>query len=370
MRASYLRPSASAAWSLCAGYAAINDALGTNSEADDTDNEVREDGTACHWLAQKQWVGFSLQPGSLAPNGRELTDEMFSAVEDYHAVLRSWPAPPVLEQQLTISAVMPFIQDGTPDAYAVHRESSTLYLADLKFGFRPVDVWRNTQLTIYAWTLLALTGCRNAVLVIVQPRCPHHDGITRTWRTNVDELRPIAEWLCERAALALADNPVCTPSPACRNCAAAHACKTLQASGMGGAETAYDAVPHILTPPELGYELTKLLAAQEHIEHRINGLSAQAESLHKRGTSVPGFTMGRASTRYRWREGTQVLLQRLGELLGVPVMAEPKLLSPAKLRNAFPPALDVQTLYAERPTGELRLKPTDPNEALRAFSNR
>lgn len=369
MIASYLRPSAAAAWAYCAGYASLNDAIGTNSEPDE-DNEVREDGTACHWLAKEIWDGSRLVSGGIAPNGRELTDEMFSAVEDYHGVLRSWPAAPVLEQTITVSTAMPFIQDGTPDAYAIDRSTSTLYLADLKFGFRPVDVWRNLQLTIYAWTLLALSGCRNAVLTIVQPRCPHPDGPVRTWRTNVDELRPLAVWLCERAAAALAPNPVCTPNPACRNCAAAHACKSLQAAGLAGLETAYDSIPHILTPAELGYELSKLLAAQERIEHRITGLNAQGESLHKRGTAVPGFTLDRVATRWRWREGAEQALQRLGSMLGVSVMAEPKLRSPAQLRNLFPAALDVQSLYAERPTGELRLKATDPNEAIKAFTTR
>lgn len=368
-RALYLRPSASSAWSRCAGYAALNAKVGTDSETDD-DNEVREDGLACHWLAYATWTGACPVDSSLAPNGRELTEEMFSAVEDYHAVLRSWPAPVVLEQLVPVSSVMPNIQDGTPDAYAVHRESSTLYLADLKYGFRPVEVWRNTQLIIYAWTLMALSGCRKAELVIVQPRCPHRNGTVRTWRTTVDELRPLAEWLIERAAAALADNPQCTPNPSCRNCAASAACSTLQAAALDAVEIAYDATPHILTPVEVGYELTKLYAAQAHIDNRINGLSTQAESLHKKGSSVPGFTLERAATRWRWREGAEPVLQQLGMLLGVPVFAEPKLRSPAQLRNAFPPALDVQSLYAERPTGELRLKATDPNEAIKAFTQR
>ena len=370
MIAFYLRPSAAAAWSCCAGYAALNHALGTASTPDE-DNEVREDGIACHWLAKEVRNGEQHKSGDLAPNGRELTDEMFSAVSDYHAVLDSWlPAEVIVEQTITVSAVMPYIQNGTPDAYAIDYANRTLYLADLKFGFRPVEVWRNLQLVIYAWTLMAMSGCTQACLVIVQPRCPHRDGTVRTWHVSIDDLRPLAAWLCERAALALAPNPQCVPNPACRNCAGAHACRALQSAGLGATETAYDAVPLHLTPAELGYELTKLQAAAIHIEHRMNGLSAQAESLHKRGNAVPGFTLERAATRWRWREGAESALQQLGELFNLTVMADPKLRSPSQLRNVFPPVLDVESLYAERPTGELRLKPTDPNEAIKAFTTR
>jgi hypothetical protein len=372
MRALYLRPSAAAVWSACLGYAALNDRLGTGSEPDDGDNEVREDGLACHWLAWQTWG--PLEPGipepavgMTAPNGRELTEEMFSAVDDYHAVLRSWPAPARLEVKIVVSAVLKAIQDGTPDAHAIH--GKTLYLADLKFGFRPVEVWRNLQLSIYAWVLMALSGCTHAVLTIVQPRAVHPDGPVRHWHCTLDDLRPIVTWLGERALLALEGDPPCTVNPGCGDCKAAHACRTLAAAGGLAAETAYGAVPHELTPVELGYELTKLMAAAEHLSYRINGLQAQGEALNKRSVKIPGFSMQRTATRWRWREGAVPHLQRLGEVLGVEVMAEPKVLSPAKLRNSFP-GVDVQSMYAERPAGELQLKPTDPLEAVRAFTKR
>ena len=53
-RQAYLRPSSAAIWSKCHGYAALNAALGTEY-VEETDNEIREDGTACHWLAAEGW---------------------------------------------------------------------------------------------------------------------------------------------------------------------------------------------------------------------------------------------------------------------------------------------------------------------------
>ena len=56
---------------------------------------------------------------------------------------------------------------------------------------------------------------------------------------------------------------------------------------------------------------------------------------------------------------------RLGEMFGVEVTAPAELKSVAKLRNAFP--VDVQAMYAEKPTGELTLRMVEPHEIEKAF---
>ena len=98
-RQAYLRPSSAAIWSKCHGYAALNAALGTEY-VEETDNEIREDGTACHWLAAELWEGRSVTPGTLSPNGREITEEMLYAVDDYHVLLRSWNATDITIEKL------------------------------------------------------------------------------------------------------------------------------------------------------------------------------------------------------------------------------------------------------------------------------
>jgi hypothetical protein len=365
----YLRPSAAAVWSKCAGYAALNASLGT-TPSDEADNEVREDGTACHWLAAELWTGHQHSAGGLSPNNRELTDEMFRGVDEYHDVLRSWNVLHThIEQTIHVSQFFPGIADGTPDAWAC--DGDTLFVADFKYGFRPVEVWRNAQLIVYAYTLLCILNRsghlpQRVQLTICQPRCPHRDGTTRTWVTDVQELGELAAWYAARAQDCYAPNPPCTVNPGCLNCPAAHACRTLQAAALGAAEVSYDATPFELNEQQLGYELSKLMQAQRHLEHRISGLSAQAESLLRRGQRIPGFEMGRMATRWRWRPGTEQLVVRLGEMFNVDVMMPAKVKSVAKLRNAFP--IDVQAMYGDKPVGELKLVMSDPNEAAKRFS--
>lgn len=369
-RQAYLRPSSAATWSKCAGYAALNAALGTTYQ-EDADNDIREDGIACHWLAAELWTARRVAPGALSPNGREITEEMLLAVSDYHDGLRPWCQ--YVEQTIPVSRFFPGVSDGTPDAWGHDPFAGTVDVADLKYGFNPVDVWNNLQLAIYLWTLVCLLreqGYHPTRLRahIFQPRIPHRDSVWRTWETTPDELEVLVNWLRDRAMACYAPVPDCTVNPGCGNCPAAFACRTLQAAGGAGMDTAYDATPFELDAPQLGYELSKLMRAQSHIENRINGLSTQAESLLRRGQRIPGFELGRAGTRWRWRQGAEQLVQRLGELFDVPVMQEPKVMSVAKLRNAFP--VDVQAMYAEKPAGELKLRTSDPDEAIRQFHKR
>lgn len=368
-RQAYLRPSSAGIWSKCAGYAALNAALGTEY-VEETDNEVREDGTACHWLAAELWEDRPHIVGDLSPNNRELTEEMFLAVREYHALLQGWSGTPTLEQLIPVSRFFPGVADGTPDAWAYDTALDLLDVADLKFGFRPVEVWRNAQLIIYAWTLVCLLADQGHApqrvrMTIFQPRCPHRDGTTRTWIVGVRELAELAAELAAAAQECYAPAPQCKVNPGCRNCTAAYGCRTLQAAGLGAAEVSYDATPFVLNEAQLGYELSKLVQAQQYLEHRITGLSTQAESLIRRGQRVPGFELGRGRTHWRWRPGADVLVKRLGELFGVEVMQEPKVKSVAQLRNSFP--IPVQDLYAFKPDGEMKLRPIDPNEAIKRF---
>lgn len=375
-RQQYIRPSGAGTWSSCAGYPALNAALGSEC-VEETDNEVREDGIACHWLAAELWNGAVIAPDTLAPNGRELTEEMFAAVAEYHDKLREWPVAPgwiVIEQPVPSSQYFPGVTNGTPDVWGYDDRRSKLYLADLKFGYRLVDVWHNKQLIIYAVTLIRWlrdTGriphpVQEVELAIYQPRQAHRDGYWRTWKPTVTELMELAAQLQADALACYAPNPLCTVNPGCGNCMGASTCVTLQAAAGRGAEVSYDATPFVLTEQQLAYELTKLRTAAKHLDHRITGLETQAESLLRKGKRIPGYEMGRKATRWRWREGASAHLRRLGELLGVDVMQEPKEKTVAQLRNAFP-GIDVQTLYAEKPTGELKLVQSDPNEALKRF---
>lgn len=337
---------------------------------DEADTEVAEDGTACHWLAAETWCGRLYEEGALSPNGRVLTEEMFDAVEMYLGVLREWPnVVPVCEQQIPIDRILQGMR-GTPDAWAYDPSTKTLYVADLKFGFRFVEVWDNWQLICYACGLLDLLRLSwedtRIVFTIVQPRAHHREGPIRKWVTSASAIKPFVDQLIYAAHTAT----LYIPNPGCFDCAGRHACSAFQNAAMRACEIAYGGgSTHELSPAALGKELTVLKDARKKIEGRISGLEVAAEDLIRKGKVVPGWTMSATYARETWREGSDEQLRTLAEkFFGGAVVTKPaKLLPPSQARKVLPAS--IVAIFAHKPSTGARLTKQDPLEARKAFDN-
>lgn len=354
---------------MCLGYVAMCAAYPENPE--EGSHEVREDGTACHWLAKELWDMVNHSEGELSPNNRLLTDEMFKACATYHDVLRSWPnVVPVLEQTLPMGFVYPNME-GTPDAFAYNPSINTLWVADLKFGFRSVEVWKNLQLILYAAAVIKQLGIegRNPriVLTVVQPRDYSRDGDVRTWETNWTELQPIVDWLSEQAHATMGPNPMCTSGPQCWDCPGRGACKSAQQSAMMGVEFTYGSTPHDLSVEALGAEAARLYDAEQRMEARKTGLYMQIENLLSRGISVPFHEMRESRTRRYIPAENLEKLKALAPLFNTTAVEE-KPRSMAALDASFPKELIA--MYSRRPKGTLKVGRINPKDAERKFSKR
>lgn len=334
---------------------------------EEADTEVTEDGTACHWLAAETWEHRFQQEGTLAPNGRVLTEEMFDAVDLYHNVLRAWPGViAVCEKYVPIPRIMQGF-GGTPDAWAYNPDTKTLYIADLKFGFRFVEVWDNLQLICYACGLIDMLGLdwndTNIVFTIVQPRARHRDGPVRSWKTTANDILPFVMMLAQAAASATQY----TPNPGCFDCPGRHVCMAYQNAAMRALEVSYGGGDtHELEPAALGAELRLLKDAAKKLEGRISGLEVQAESLLRKGTPVPGWVLSATFARETWREGADVQLLTLAEkFYNVTITKPPKLITPNQARQLLPK--DIVAMYAHKPSTGVRLTKADPYEARKAF---
>ena len=334
---------------------------------DEADNEVCEDGTACHWLASEVWEKRFPQVDTLSPNGRVITDEMFDAVDIYHDVLRSWEGVAVVcEKYVPIPRILQGF-GGTPDAWAYHPGKKRLYIADLKFGFRFVEVWENWQLICYACGLLDLLQLDDTEVtvefVIVQPRCSHRDGPVRKWCVKASDLRAHINTLIAAATRATQY----VPNPGCGDCPGRHACVALQNSALTALEVAYGGTPHELEPAALGDELRRLRNAAKKMDARITGLEAQADSLLRSGTAIPGWALTASFARETWREGTENEVLTLGSLMGVNVAKPMRAVTPNQARKLLP--ANIVAMYAVKPSTGVKLTPQDPYEAQKAFAN-
>lgn len=366
-RALYLRPSAAATWIVCHGYAAMRAAY--PEAPDEADNDVREDGIACHWLAAELFHGRYPALNSLSPNNRTLTEEMFDAADEYLNVINNWPGvAPVVEHPVACDIIHDHMQ-GTPDAWAYNPTLRTLYVADLKFGFRFVEVWENWQLICYVWAIIDLLNLADTdtmvQMTIVQPRSTHHEGPVRTWRIRASDLRAQLNILQHAAQLAMGETPDCTPNPGCGDCPARHACVALQNSALRALETSYEGIPLELSAAAVGDELRRLKEAEKRLEARITGLTAQAEALLRAGTTVPWWSLEGTYARERWRDGMDQQVLAIGKYFDCDVAKPVQPLSPAQARKVLP--ADVVAAFSHKPSTGVRLTKVDPFAARKKF---
>jgi len=365
----YVRPSAAANLLRCFGYAQLNALVGAPFEDENEDTEVREDGTACHWLAEQRLTDVKHPSGTVSPNARVITDEMQGAVDEYVRIMgdgEHW----VIEEKAPVSTVIAGMQDGTPDAWSFNSHTMTLTILDLKFGYRFVDAYENIQLTIYALTIifavLKLTPDNVKVrLGIFQPRAPNHMGALRWWSPTPTKLYEMHAMIVAGVWQCLQPNALCTPHPGCKTCPAAHACHALRMAASRDTEVAYAPVPAILDNERLGYELSIRHAAAKMLESQIAGLETQAEHALRHGERVSGYELGPRRTLWRWKEGAAQLVAALAASLKIEAV-EVKTKSVAQLRALLPK--EVVELYAEKPNGGFVLKPIDPKDAERRFN--
>lgn len=377
-RAQYLRPSGAARWSKCLGAAALAEKAGVAAPLVDyeeiADNTVREDGTACHWVASEVSEARHPPLDSFSPNARPITEEMFDAVDVYHGVIYGWPnVDPVIEKPVPSGLVIPGTADGTPDAWAYNPTTRTLYVADLKFGFRFVEVWWNDQLIIYAAGICLLLGIAlsdvTVVFTIVQPRSFHREGVVREWSMAGRDLLPRINELRIAAAGNHADNPMCTAGSWCHDCPARHVCNTLAADSMLSLELSYDSTPLVLTPEQAGIELKRLEDAQHRLEGRITGLQATVESFIRNKQQVPGWMMGQKEGRLAWVEGAAERLPALAKLFKVDdAFNPPKPRTPTQLKSKFPQS--VMDTLAQRTRSSLQLMRIGKHDIAKQFKQR
>lgn len=369
----FLRPSGAATWVVCFGYVAMRAAYPEQPE--EADHEVREDGTAAHWLASEIWEGRYPAVDSYSPNHRVLDDFMFDAVDEYHNVLRSWPVGEVYVERSVDCSVIYAGMKGTPDAWAYDPVTRTLYIADFKYGFRFVEVWENWQLICYVAALIALLFPNDAGLhdqtitvemVIVQPRSNHRDGPIRKWRVKASDLRAYINKLIHAAEMAMRPDPQCTPNPGCGDCAGRHACMALQNSALAALETSYSGLPLELSAAAAGDELRRLKEAEKRIEARITGLEAQVESMIRKGTVVPHWSLVPTFARESWIEGAESQVMTLATYYNASVVKPPKLATPNQVRKLLPASLVAP--FVHKPSTGVKLAKQDPYEAKKKFS--
>jgi hypothetical protein len=232
--------------------------------------------------------------GRTHANGWFITEQMAADVQLYVDLIKRRGGVIMAEEQVALYSTAAVYIGGTLDASSMMlNDTGLLYVDDLKYGYRIVEVRKNPQLIIYgaakAMKLIREGHKVNRVqLAIYQPRAFHRDGIYRKWVISLDELWTAAQNVINAAERCAEPEPVATPGAHCDECPAAASCVAL-------AHTAYSLVTNVMsqhqrdmTAAELSKELHFIDEAERIVHARSKAIKAEAEARIKT-ERIPGW---------------------------------------------------------------------------------
>ena len=339
---------------------------------------VTEEGKALHWACERVLMSW-LPVNDLAPlalpsflgqrcpeNGVAITEEMVWAggvyLEDIWAHAFDHLEGLRIEQQVSLQLSSGPVA-GRVDCKWHNHGRGKLTLWDLKFGYRPVSVFENWQLLIYA--LASVTEHTQAIeLVIVQPRGPRSGEPISRWHLGLHELREWYRWVANSAQLALGPQPPTHPGAWCHYCKAAGHCEVLEASTYRAMEYSGLAVLTEMDERQIAVDLYVMDQAKKQIAARYMALEALAISRIQAGKSIPGHAYQPTQANRRWTKSADEMIN-MAKLYGKDI-EERKPMTPNQAEGAgFPRA--VIDLFTERPNNPAKLKVTSAAAAREAF---
>lgn len=370
-----LRLSHAADWVKCAAFVRMNLTPQAAVIDNAADNTIREEGTAMHWVAERLIEGEPYPEGEIvvAPNGVEITEELYDGAQFYVDVLGSYELIPWrIEEQLHARRIHEQC-GGTPDAYGHDLFKPLVTIADLKGGFRIVDVFPNWQLIGYAAAILDANPeweCDDLEFefVIVQPRAYHSAGPVRRRTVSIAQLRPYWDSMRLAASIAMGEHAPAVSGSQCDNCAARASCSVAHRAAGRAMEVSGEPDIHDLPVVAIDYELQRLAQAKAIIQARMTGLEAQAMHMIRNGSQFPSFTVERGAGRLDWIDAdTERQAIAIGDMMGVDLRKPAKAITPLQAMKQVPKEFIGQ--YARRNPGAAKLVKFDGTAAEKAFSH-
>lgn len=374
-----LRLSHAASWVRCGAFVRMNSTPQAAELDELQDNTVREEGTAMHEAAQ--WMLLfgntdAVSVGAKMKNGVVLTDELVDGASFYCQTLAEFGSDWTIERQLAAPRIHTRC-GGTPDAFALYSPADDgvhIRIADLKGGYRPIEVFPNWQLFGYLAAVLDYSPlCYDndefvVEFIIVQLRAFHRSGPVRKHRMTLRDARPYLDALRMAAHIALGDYAKAVAGPQCDDCAGRASCSIAHAAGMRALEVSGEPDIHDLPAAAIDYEMMRLEDAARMIDARLTGLRAQASQLIRKGVLLPHFELAAGNGRLEWvDENAEAAAIAMGDLIGANLRKPVKALTPTQALKTMPTELIEQ--YARRKRGEVKLVRFDRDAAVKAFSH-
>lgn len=334
---------------------------------DDEDTTVREEGTACHWLAHQTAIGEHIGDGAAAPNGVAVDSDMFDAVAMYLDAVKHWPSPQ-FEVPVKCHMIHPMLE-GTPDVFSWCPTTRTLRIGDLKYGYRYVAADGNWQLLCYVAGVLQSLGLlasqvQRVELMICQPRA----GGVRVAALGMHRVGELWQVLQNAAVEALSDSPRCITNPNCVSCEGRHQCPALQSAALTVLDATHAATPDALPFAAAENELRVLKWAADIVNARIEGLEQQVtHEMKRKGASSRHWELRRTEGRLAWRPERIDTVAKMAALANIDIWKPLQLVTPTQAKKLLGESL--VNAHATRPPGAEKLVPTDAGRWARIFGD-
>jgi hypothetical protein len=363
-----LRASQAHMWVRCTAYASM-----TVHAVDLVDPVVRDQGICAHWASLMVWLGHRVNVGQrVQVDGMSsvvvVDDEMIDAIDEYLDEIRSWGG----RQMLEYSVAAPRIHHacgGTCDAWSYDPQKKTLYVGDLKYGYRFVDVFGNWQLLVYVCGLLDHIGIVDdtevtVVMAIYQPRSYRGGAGWRKWCVNASLLRTYFNILRNAADEYMSGRGACRTGEHCNNCDARITCDTFDAAVENAIDVVSEPINNLLTADRVDSELLRIERAYEVLEARKSALEARVEMYARNGVQLRHYEMKPGQSRRIWKEGMLPALQSLASTRNVELFKQ-KPITPTQAEKVI--GKDLAQAMSERPPAGLKLAHFDDTKAARVF---
>lgn len=282
-----LRPSASSIWTKCHA----NPRISENAKTVPSESDAAKEGTCAAWVAEcvlkGSFANCDAMIGMNHPeNGWLVTDEMAYYCQEYVENVRSHGKRIVAEQYVRLTDYIA----GTFDAGVLSDDGTTLHIDDLKYGFKIVDVYENTQTIIYGYGELLRRNDPNithVVLGIYQPRAWHPEGIYRTWKLSVSELHALASDIAAAGNAAQDPQALATPGSHCEYCKGRLECAALPHTLYAWADVLERREQGAMTAEELSKEKLFLDKLKDMWDARVTAVDAEMKHRIENGEYVP-----------------------------------------------------------------------------------
>lgn len=325
-------------WLHCPGSVAAESGIS------DKGSIFAQEGTAAHELSElvlrskkqpQDWIGKPLEE---MPDWI-VDEEMASYVQvytDYCRAIAKDADEVFIEQTVSYEDWVPQ-GFGTNDFGALLIDGRRIKIADLKYGKGvQVDAENNPQAMLYALGTYAEYGWVSEFdyidIAIVQPRLDH----ISEWTISVKDLLKWAEWVSQRAEIALSKDAERVPGEKqCRFCKAKPTCKALMKYTEDIIMAEFDDLENIPSPDKLtDAQLRLVLEQKSMIEGWLSSVEASVRERLEAGQHFEGFKLVEGRSLRIWGNETQAA-EVLSETLGVDVAFKSTLISPAQAEKAL-----------------------------------